>query len=84
MHAPCLTVLAYEDGPHFQHSGLHGAEIALDFLQRQVRIVNCLRGKLNFSDIGDDDITTGQVHGALFGLRIHRRDDLPALQMVER
>src|SRR2546427_6519134 len=76
----CPIVLSDEYWPHFQHSSLHGAEIPLDFLQPHVAVVNRLRGELIFRDIGDDDITTGQVQDTLLRVRIDGRNNLPAVQ----
>ena len=75
------AVLAYEYRPYLEQSCLHRAEIALDLLQRHVTVVNGLGAELIFGDIGNDNITTRQIQGALFGLRIDGLDDLPPLQL---
>ncbi len=53
------TILAYEYRPHLEQPCFHRAEIALDFLQRYVTVVNRLCGELILGDIADDDITAG-------------------------
>src|SRR5439155_7787937 len=74
------AVLAYEYRPYLEQSCFHRAEIALDLLQRHVTVVNGLGVELIFGDIGHDDITTRQIQGALFRLRIDGLDNLPPLQ----
>src|SRR2546428_13809147 len=75
------AVLAYEYRPYLEQSCLHRAEIALDLLQRHVTVVNGLGAQLIFGDIGNDNITTRQSQGPLFGCRIDRLHYLPPLHL---